>query len=408
MKRLSWFIAGLLGLAFVSAGFFLLLRHPGCGRARYRSPDSVANPARMPGRNGNVASSSEERADTVPATLAGSHVRKARSVLIEGAASQFFDYDRGLKPLAVSWPLPREHQTALMKGAEAKLTLRIVDSTGRPVPEADVDSLFLMGDVKGTKVRARSDGDGLAVIHSKTTDEITILTEKEGYYSTYWRHRLSVPGYDCVENGRWLPWNPVLEVVLKEIRDPLSLDKRTASLTFPADLEVGFDFSENDLVSPHGKGMTSDCIITVDGVAKENREFHYTTHLAFSEGKGLIVLPPDTFSILQSAYSAPNVGYSQEMVFAYDYDGTHKGSGDSFRRNEILYFKIGGHDRRPTRYGKIVGGVVGGLAYPDTNTASIGFSYYLNPKDGDPNLEFEPSDEFIQILERHVHENRQR
>jgi hypothetical protein len=46
---------------------------------------------------------------------------------------------------------------------------------------------------------------------------------KPGFYKsnvTYWFFKNY---FDCVKDGRWIPWNPTVEVVLKEIRNPIKM-----------------------------------------------------------------------------------------------------------------------------------------------------------------------------------------
>lgn len=289
-------------------------------------------------------------------------------------------------------------QIAQISGASGKVTLCVVDANGDPVSNAKVDSWFWTGGESNRIVNGFTDSRGMIGLEENSMSYMGFTVNKEGYYQTRWKYWFYERGYDCVEDGRWLPWNPVLEVVLKEVRLPLQLPQKKAEISFPANTRVGFDFIVGDLVEPYGKGKTNDAVFHVSGVAINGKEFHYTNTLSFVDGSGIVSHAPDSFSILKSDYVAPENGYTLGTTFRYDYDGTHAGSDDTSQRDRILYFKVRGNREQGARYGKIVGGVVGGLAYPDTDTAGLVFSYFLNPNDGDRNLEYEDAYEFKPFL----------
>lgn len=307
-----------------------------------------------------------------------------------------YEIEHELSPETPEGKLRRQY--AQRHGARGKVTLHVVDSIGNPVSDAQVIAWFWTGDEKNRKVDALTDKNGFVELEENNMSYMGFTINKPSFYDTVWDYWFYVRGYDCVEDGRWIPWNPVLEVVLKEVRLPLQLPQKKAEISFPANTRVGFDFIVGDLVEPYGKGKTNDAVFHVSGVAINGKEFHYTNTLSFVDGSGIVSHAPDSFSILKSDYVAPENGYTLGTTFRYDYDGTHAGSDDTSQRDRILYFKVRGNREQGARYGKIVGGVVGGLAYPDTDTAGLVFSYFLNPNDGDRNLEYEDAYEFKPFL----------
>ncbi len=82
---------------------------------------------------------------------------------------------------------------------------------------------------------------------------------KDGFYKTRLRYWFFKNGYDCAKDGRWLPWNPTVEIVLKEKRNPVSMQRKDRLwLTFPKHQTVGFDVETGDLVEPFGTGKVAD------------------------------------------------------------------------------------------------------------------------------------------------------
>jgi len=320
------------------------------------------------------------------------------SLRVGEGAQTVYEFDHGLPKLEHEWSKTEAHKTAGRRGAEGKITLRVVDSTGAPVPDASVEAWFWRTYDDGTEVNRQTDSDRLVALGGTSVADMHFTIRKEGHYTTHLRYWFSKRGYDCVKDGRWQPWNPVLAVTLKDIRMPIQLTHKNTEILFPANTDTGFDFIIGDWIEPYGRGVFADAAFHISGVALDGRVFHYTNVLSFVEGSGFVPSMPDTFSQLKSDYLAPENGYLPSMIFLYDYDGTHEGSKESSQREKILYFKVGRQIDRPVRYGKLVGGVIGGLAYPDTNTAYLGFSYYINPNDGDRNLEYEDTYEFRNIL----------
>ena len=129
----------------------------------------------------------------------------------------------------------RGHNTPDVKdakknGATARITLRVVDSRGIPVPDADVEVAFFH---RGPHpVKGETDGNGFFTAEHMSESDVRFYASKEGYYSTqrnYWFYREGKP---CAENGRWIPWNPTLEVVLKEKKNPISLPAKRVTCFF--------------------------------------------------------------------------------------------------------------------------------------------------------------------------------
>lgn len=153
-------------------------------------------------------------------------------------------------------------------GARAKLTLYVIDTKGNPVPDANVLGWFWQGGGEHNKrVDVHTDEKGFCVLEGKTMSHIRFYVSKEGFYDTDWEFYFVARNNDCVERGRWIPWNPTLEVVLKEKRNPMDLPTRKNFpnwTTIPSCTEIGFDIEKNAFLPPDGEGEIADFYLQFD------------------------------------------------------------------------------------------------------------------------------------------------
>lgn len=146
---------------------------------------------------------------------------------------------------------------------EGKVTLRVVDETGNPIPKAEVKAGFGLpynGWVerpKGYGKEISTDSNGLAVLEGETTGRIGFSVRHEGYYLS--RDEIY---FTEKQSGKWQPWNQQADFVVKRIINPVPMyAKYILDFILPAyDSKVGYDFSVGDFTSPHGKGIQSDIL----------------------------------------------------------------------------------------------------------------------------------------------------
>lgn len=112
-----------------------------------------------------------------------------------------------------------EAQQANIDGAEAKITLRVVDSQGNPVKDAIVTGgLYPKTEEVAEIITGTTDSKGLFVIAGKTRSYIDYVIQKKGFKTLeqgkYWVFRSTKE--PCYQDGKWIPWNPTIEVTLRE------------------------------------------------------------------------------------------------------------------------------------------------------------------------------------------------
>jgi len=279
-------------------------------------------------------------------------------------------------------------QAAHRNGAHAKLTLRVVDSRGNPVPDADVEVAFFH---RGSfPISGKTDEDGFFTAEHMSESDVHFLASKKGYYRTYRNYWFYREGKPCAKDGRWVPWTPTLEVVLKEKRNPVALDYKTVESRMPVyDQPIGFDLVKNDWVVPYGKGSRSDMLLTYSEKEEALGIGRYTLTLRFSDaGSGVYVRPTDRYSQFLSDYVAAPDGYSTALNFVYERTMDKIISDERIDESKMLVFRIrvqadGNGNIQSAQYGKIYGP----FKFADGPQRFIRFSYYLNPVANDPNIE---------------------
>lgn len=289
----------------------------------------------------------------------------------------------------------RGHDTPDVKdakknGANARITLRVVDSRGNPVPDANVQVAFFH--LGSYPVNGKTDENGLFTAEHMSVADVHIYASKVGYYNTqrnYWFYREGKP---CAKDGRWMPWNPTLEVVLKEKRNQMSLPMKTVSCLFPVNTPVGFDCEKAQLVAPYGTGVYSDLIVTVTGyyAAPTNYSFHMALS---SNGGGYVRYKMDTYSRMWSVYAAPAVeDFHPTLTAVVTYKYGHIFEDTRFGDDDYLVIcsrvlKGDGVEVESANYGKIPYGIKFNIESTRTNTAAMTLSCQFNTIPNDRNLE---------------------
>jgi hypothetical protein len=162
-------------------------------------------------------------------------------------------------PLVRGEPYPAELVHANAYGAPAKIALHVADTKGNSVGGAEVFGAFHGTKNPGEDFKKLTDSDGRLVLESKHAGaKVPFSVKKEGHYGTsqeYWFNR---NGWNHVKKGRWIPWNPTVEVTLKEKRNPIPMYAKRLELDLPKGETVGFDCMRGEAVPPHGKGEMAD------------------------------------------------------------------------------------------------------------------------------------------------------
>jgi|GEM_PF-1082840 len=377
-KRILWSL-GLLGVLMLSgAAFYAWYCHEDVEPATPVFRESTENVSR-----------SRALANGVFQT--GMPKRAARHISYEESSARTTN---DLVRLPFGKERPYDIRYAEHKGALGRVTFHVVDTEGNSVPGATVRGGFYNNGKEGHGFSEQTDAEGLLTVQDTCTGDLNFDVRKTGCYQTRHRYWFFKAGFDCVEDGRWIPWNPVLKVVLKEVRNPVEMKvgrKGTEWKVFPRNEEVGFDFEANDFVEPVGVGKYDDIKLYFSNEVEKVRGEHiYTWQLTLTSDVdgGLFRLPKDIFSEFKSVYVAPKAGYEKKII--YTYKRSQNRVFIDMRASDQEYVIVKSRVRKDEdgniidkHYGKIYG-----LEFVNGKEgAQIKLNYSFNPNSNDPNLE---------------------
>lgn len=289
----------------------------------------------------------------------------------------------------------------------AKITGKVIDESGQPVNGANLSINFLIGKVGGWGTRDLThDGvtgsDGTFTASDQSGGAATLYVTKAGHYKTVTDYYV----FKEKKNGRWEPWNPTVELVLKPILKPIPMVARKVEmLRIPVvGQPVGFDLMASDWVAPHGKGSVSDLIFTLQKTFVDvEKPFEASLTVTFAnEGDGIqpTIAAQHVGSELRLPRYAPEEGYESKLVKSTSRATANQMIVPANKENLNYFFRVRTRmeDKKivSTNYGKIDRDIDFDIINSDT--ALLFFTYYLNPTPNDRNMEFDPKRNLLKGL----------
>jgi hypothetical protein len=285
------------------------------------------------------------------------------------------------------------------KGALGAVTFSVVDDRGQPVPGATVKAAFWNHGKEGHDFEKTTDENGLVALQDTCVGDLVFSITKDGHYDTLLRYWFFKAHFECVENGRWAPWNPTIEIVIKRRINPVAMcvarSPSEMNITVPVlDVAVGFDCEKGDWLPPFGNGIHDDMQITREFMQTGEGYLDLKSVLMLSftnELCGVYEMERDHSSQLQSPYCANMRGaFVKNRVFTYNRT-SNKILEDSFLpESKCLIFRTRttideNGDIVSAHYGKIYGRI-------DANRKGrLVIQCYFNAKENDTNLEADTS-----------------
>jgi hypothetical protein len=296
-----------------------------------------------------------------------------------------------------------ERKQVRYDGADAKVTFHVVDQDGNDVTNADVSVLFCFHS-RNKPVVGKSDEKGFFVAADRLTEDVIYEVSKKGHYRTFSKFWFMKSDTRCVQNGRWIPWNPTFLVTLKEMRKPIPMVAKTFEGALPKNEEIGFDCIVGDLLMPYGIGKTADfkfqytseCTVWYDGNMTNRLDI-----IVPSPG-GLIQRRKDDYSVLISDYEAPVDGYLSQLTYSLKRTEAKIIEQIDLPESEYLVFSSRVEtdpqgSPRKQHFGKIYKLFYG--ENPDKkNSGVVRFTYYFNATPNDRNLEFDGKNNLLKGL----------
>ena len=221
---------------------------------------------------------------------------------------------------------------ALLHGAETQIEVTVVHEDGTTVAGAEVSGMFpSIYDRDLAKIRyvlQQTDVNGRARLQARSGGDVLIEVSKAGYYVSREVVFFNTGKPSCVKEGRWQPWGYPCKIVLKPKMFPRKLTTNWAQRLFflvpgePGD-KIGFDLERNDWVTPYGKGVVTDFLVSSqmkkEGLP-EGVRLRQELNLYFPKAAdGAYRAPISTQSYLQTPHKAdPNARYEKELQFWRD------------------------------------------------------------------------------------------
>ena len=290
-----------------------------------------------------------------------------------------------------------ETKKIIRDGAKAKLTFRVTDSLSKPVTNVNISVSFMfLEHGKGSVINATTDTNGLCTVEALCGKEVYCYFTKNGYYQTSFHHKYltTYPTLDNVKDGKWQPWNPTIEITLKEKRNPISMITKDMLIKLPKKNEpYGFDCKMGDLVIPYGKGEQADFDFTFSAINR-GHIFDFKNELfitAVQQDEGLIANTRDTWSQFETDYEAQESGYLPEYHLMLDRTPSKILQQKELTGAEYLTFRsriVRDEEGKiiSSNYGKIMG-IAYGLDDKNPEGGAVMLFYFFNPTSNDRNLE---------------------
>lgn len=309
------------------------------------------------------------------------------------------------RPLAWNESSPDHVLKAIQHGATGKVTFHVCDSLGSPVRDSTVFVGFYLDDQRDSTAEGRTDENGYFTAEKLCSLDANCRITKNGYYRTNFRYYFHKAYTDCVRDGRWIPWNPTLQVTLKEKRKPIPMYQNYIETVMPAGTNrLGFDFLVGDWVAPQGKGTIADMWYVYDDNFIDRDNFYIKLSFVFpGEKNGCYMRKMDNFSELISEHEASDTELAPSKVCVIEQEKGKFTKELRFAEDDYMVFRI---RTKTDEQGKIVsshyGKIYGPVGVPHRWSKKFSFTYYLNPTPNSRNLEYDPQKNLILDAQRHT------
>ena len=284
-------------------------------------------------------------------------------------------------------------ESAFRNGALGRYVYRVVDDGGIPVSNASAHVWFRSYGRPQDKADwvVQTDTNGMFVAEHRFNEQFSVGLDKEGYYHTHVEINYLSMTELPVKDGKWQPYGETRTVVLKKIKNPISIGEfGRCSMPIPVyDEWVGFDFEKRMWTPPYGDGRFADVLLRFGkSLVDRQTDFKMTMDVSFTNNlhAGCYQLKYEKFSERKNVYHADGSAvYTSEMNYVQE---RHPGSPRNDNRigwDSYLVFRT---RTRVDEDGKLVSahyGIIGGC-WSFYGTMLSG-GYLFNPTPNDTNLE---------------------
>lgn len=272
---------------------------------------------------------------------------------------------------------------------QAAVTIRVINDQHMPLSDVDASVTFDQPNYKPNQWGSpdvsgrtgKTDSAGLFSAALPAGNHISYGAQRTGWYPSY-----GSLDFNRSQNGKWQPWNLTIDLTLKQIVNPMAMYARRLNKALPVKNEsVAFDLFVGDFVAPHGRGETADMIFQIEPIDSTKDINRRALAIRFpNPTDGILPFKPSghfSGSALRSPYDAPENGYLSRWTVTRAQPETST-SANYDPQKHGYFFRI---RTQADSNGKIISANYGKI-YGDF----MNFTYYLNPKPNDRNIEFDP------------------
>ena len=300
-----------------------------------------------------------------------------------------------------------------------KITARVIDEDGNPLPDAPIRvSIHNVNDYKDmyNDFRGKTDAEGKFSAEGIGRGLAKIEVKKEGCYPS----RKTVTCYEGTaeqirETGKFLPWNPIVDIMVKEIGKPIPMlvrrGNRCRSRIKPEPEQIGkklgWDLVEGDWVAPIGNGKVADLVVVFETTYKDESNRTASVQIGFGNKEDgcipLLELKGEE-SLLKFPRNAPKEGYDvRKLEYSLQYKEVEEPRNymnktltqlpNPLPEGYLLRLRT-----QKDKDGKVVSAIYGKITSPfglkdilfrGNRRLFLNFDYYLNPTPNDRNLEYD-------------------
>jgi hypothetical protein len=240
------------------------------------------------------------------------------------------------------------------------------------------------------KVEGTTDLKGEFVGEGYCRREFGTSVTKDSYYES----TVNLPKFTEHKDGKWQPWNPIAETVLRPVGQTIALYAKSGWIEIPiAGKPCGYDLDKGDWVTPYGKGMVADLVFDLERRYVSRDDFDVNVELKFSkplDGIQEVKWPEiGRDSVFKWPREAPENEYIS--ILKTTLTSSRHGYKANATEKQAYFIRVRTVEQDgkivSARYGKIRGGFE--LAPSNSKTCKVKLSYYYNPTSLDRNLEWD-------------------
>lgn len=275
-------------------------------------------------------------------------------------------------------------------GASTTIALKVVDSYGTPLEGAKVMFRMFTTFDKCYKLMRDTDGTGRCEVSGTTRGEVTVVADKDGYYTSYGKLKYrDLSWEEAVAERKWTRGIVENTIVMKKVGKPEKHRFGAIRAKVPPAINVplAFDVDKFDWCAPHGNGQVEDFQITccISTNALEGEVYGLVLE-AKNCLDGFIRRDTDEWSCFRYDLVADTLGKYTKTIML-DWVPNSDGVPVKYLEADSKHYTVFRTRSVTNSIGRIVSSNYGIILDGVRFDGKLSLGVQLNPKDNDPGLE---------------------